>query len=419
MRMKDVIAIIGNTGVGKSKLAVQIAQRVGGEIINADAMQMYKGIPIITNKHPERERRGVPHHMLGFVDWRHQYTAHDFSKDAVSVIDGIYSRGKVPILVGGTHYYLNSVLLNMTLDAEDVEVPAYLDEKSNDELHEILQRVDPPLSQKFHPNDRRKVLKAISYQLCTGTRLSDAYLAQKARPPPPAYRTLLLWVYCEPETLSARLDARVDDMVADGLLDEVKQLHEFYTTTKSPADVGPLQAIGFKECLAWAESGSEEDKTDGIEATKRATRKYAKYQTRFIRKKTLLHTRQLRDAYPDHGLDVYLLDSTVLSSWDINVGERGENIATLFLNGTTSDEPFAPDQLKHLLEPPKNYDLSDRPDLWLHKTCDICTVAGKPMILVGEEAWQEHLRSQRHRRGVRGAKKLAAYEAWKKANAMN
>ncbi|KAG7935537.1 hypothetical protein KL934_002096 [Ogataea polymorpha] len=161
-----VISVIGTTGVGKSQFAVELARAVDGEIVNADSMQMYRGLDQITNKHPVAERKGVPHHVMDHVPWDTEYYIHRFKQEAMAAIADIHKRGKTAILVGGTHYYLQSLLfLNKTLDTATAEPlteaeRAILDGPPDD-VFRTLQQKDPVVAQKFHPNDHRHWVQGI------------------------------------------------------------------------------------------------------------------------------------------------------------------------------------------------------------------------------------------------------------------
>ena len=137
---KPIISIVGTTGVGKSQFSIELAKKINGEIINADSMQVYKGVDIITNKHPFKEREGIPHHVMDHVDWSEEYFIHRFNNEANLAIEDIHSRGKVPIIVGGTHYYLQTLLFNNKT----------MDKKKERELNDTeLELLDGPTDLLF------------------------------------------------------------------------------------------------------------------------------------------------------------------------------------------------------------------------------------------------------------------------------
>ncbi|KAK9471305.1 IPP transferase-domain-containing protein [Dipodascopsis tothii] len=422
MALKNLVAVIGTTGVGKSKLSVALAKALDGEIINADAMQTYAGVPILTNKHPEAEREGVPHHLLGHIpDVTAEYTVPQFEREASACVDEICGRGKVPIVVGGTHYYVQSLLLGSTVAGAAAVVPsrevsaadaAVLDGDTR-ALWERLQAVDPAIAQKFHPRDHRKLRRALEIYLTTGTRASDLYAAQAAASADSVrYRALVLWVWSEQGALDGRLDARVDAMDRGGLGPEVAGLHaEYVAAGEPPLDRGLWQAIGFKEFLPFLASGDAQTRAACVDDMKRATRRYARTQTKWIRKKLLVAAAA---APADLRPQTALLDATDLAAWDERVAARAVGLARRFLAGETlGPADLAPDAAAAaLLAPARDADLSRRPDDWQHFACAQCAVDGEPFVCVGAELWKQHLTSRRHRLAVKRERGRAQHAAW-------
>ncbi|KAK2074077.1 hypothetical protein P8C59_008314 [Phyllachora maydis] len=194
--VNPLIVICGSTGTGKSDLAVELAMRHNGEIINADAMQMYEGLPIMTNKISQEQQRGVPHHLLGTIPLDEKpWTMAQFKPAVLKLQDEIRSRGRLPIVVGGSHYYINSLLfkdfgiLDDVADSEPVGSfdQARYEEKfpilkaSAEEMVAKLREVDPDVSLRWHPNDVRKIQKSLRIYLTTGKRPSDLFAEQQAR----------------------------------------------------------------------------------------------------------------------------------------------------------------------------------------------------------------------------------------------
>lgn len=432
-----------------SQLAVDLALRFNGEIINGDAMQMYDGLPIITNKITPEEQRGVPHHLLGCVrldeePWR----VGKFVKSASGIIADVHSRKRTPILVGGTHYYTQSLLFNDKLTDVDVE-----DQDAKEEAHQAsaekwpileastpeilskLREVDPIMADRWHPEDRRKIRRSLEIWLQTGKKASEIYEAQRQRkkqeialtesqdedhvqndpeePQPTStglrFPTLFLWVHTPSEALRPRLDARVETMLTSGLLDEVLSLSRLLTSqpAHNPIDQtrGIWVSIGYKEFAPYCATlqdptantnanAVEQLKRHGVERTQIATRQYAKRQVKWIQSKLLS---ALRDA---DALDrMFVLDSSsaVPAEWETAVLAPAERLAALFLSGEGS-LPSAAEVLpaaEELLRADRE-DLSGRRDLWERRTCEICGVTAVTAV-----EWGKHTGGRKHRMSVR------------------
>lgn len=409
---------------------MELAKALNGEIINGDSMQVYAGLDNITNKHPIPERQGIPHHLLGHVPWKDEYTVNQFQKEAIDLIDSIHDRGKVPIIVGGTHYYAQSLLFKNTtlssLDNKASSVPlsseqlAILDDPAR--VLDTLKQVDPIIAQKFHPNDTRRLRRALEIFYTKQQRASDIY-AEQQNPSEQdnsmlmslRYRTLIFWVYCDQLVLDPRLDVRVDQMLANGLYDEVNDMYKEYKASSTPVDLerGVWQVIGFKQFLPWLQ-GQESTPDDGINSMKQATRKYARRQTKWISKKLVSMLRDLQAREQDCG-DIALLDATDLSQWHHNVYDKGLEIAKSFLEGNLSHASLAPPGLEDKLVG-RTAEQSFNRDKWKHYVCETCVSSdGSPHVSVGQEAWETHLKSRKHKATLRRIKKQKEYQDWKKS----
>ncbi|KAM0722420.1 hypothetical protein Q7P37_001861 [Cladosporium fusiforme] len=442
-KRQPLIAIVGSTGTGKSDLAVSLAQRYNGEVINGDAMQLYEGLPIITNKITVEERKGIPHHLLGCIGFGEPtWVVGTFVKRALGVIDEIRSRGKLPILVGGTHYYTQSLLFRDRLaededDAHDGEKKAEakapadsLEERfpilkePTATLLEKLQEIDPVMADRWHPNDRRKIQRSLEIYLQTGRKASDIYAEQRLANASASgdatgddaesgmrFPTLLFWIHAESETLRIRLDKRVDKMLTQGLLDEVHQLHA-YATAQSEEDKpvdesrGIWVSIGFKEFKTYItalQSGTTSEaelaalKAEAIERTKIATRQYAKRQIRWIRIK-LLHALSSANA----SQSLYLLDGSDVSNFPTSVIQPAEELTEAFLAESPMPEPKSLSEAgAEQLTAKQDHDLAATPKKWIRQSCDLCGVT-----CVTENQWEQHSRSRAHRRLVSKKRKL-------------
>ncbi|CCF55848.1 hypothetical protein KAFR_0A04130 [Kazachstania africana CBS 2517] len=409
--MKDkIIVIAGTTGVGKSQLSIELAKRYNGEIINSDSMQVYKDIPIISNKHPLEEREGIPHHVMNFVDWNDEYYMHRFENDCINAIDDILKRGKLPIVVGGTHYYLQC-LFNKRIN-EQMDVTESITEEqsqilnSNDKnlIYNKLIEIDPEIAKRYHPNDNRRVQRMLEIYYRTKIRPSEAFQNQDTTL---KYDTLFLWCFSELGPLNQRLDDRVDMMMKNGALEDINQLFSYHQKNNvTSMENGVWQVIGFKEFLPWL----LEDKSsktikfeDCVERMKIRTRQYAKKQIKWIQKMLI----------PDINGDIYVLNATDLNRWKELVLERATKIAESFMNNLEQIESRAPAELIRLLEKEQTFDKKKTND-WEHYTCDICMDSnGEKLIALGEKNWNIHLKSRRHKSNLTRGSKKAEYEKWK------
>ncbi|CDR39908.1 CYFA0S04e00452g1_1 [Cyberlindnera fabianii] len=427
-RPKDVVVIVGTTGVGKSQFSIELATKFNGEIINADSMQMYKGAPVITNKHPIEEREGIPHHVMNHVNWDEEYFIHRFEQEAISTINDIHSRGKLPIIVGGTHYYLNSLLFtNKTIKSTPKptaqkpqvtpEQQAILDGPS-EVVFETLKTLDPEVAEKFHPNDTRRVRRALEIFYLTNKKTSDHYLEQADAAGEESslrFRTLPFWLFAQKPTLDKRLDERVDKMLEIGGKEEILELYDYYTSLPEKPDCerGVWQVIGFKEFLPWLESGKIDDKVlaRSIEDMKTRTRQYAKKQVKWI--KGLLATDLAKEEQHDYvnGGRLYLLDATDLDHWSETVSKRGQTITSEFLSHSIPSIPQYPESLSNLLPSPEPEE--DKSSQWKHYTCDVCrNKDDSKLVLVGNKQYEIHLKSNRHRSNLNRGKRKRDYEEW-------
>ncbi|KAH8683200.1 IPP transferase-domain-containing protein [Tricladium varicosporioides] len=426
-----LIVVLGATGTGKSQLAVDLAVKYNGEIINGDAMQMYDGLPIITNKITVEEQQGIPHHLLGFIALDEETWRVDMFKDRASkIIKEIWSRGRLPIVVGGTHYYTQSLLFDESL----VTVPPCLEEEPQNPTQNKflvldgptegivaqLRQVDPIMADRWHPNERRKLRRSLEIYLTTGKKASDIYEEQKKRktskktPSRPEQSqeekssgtidrasTLLFWVHSESDTLKERLDTRVDKMVKSGLLDEVKSMNAFLEEQRAcGADVdltrGIWVSIGWKEFLPYLKAITAKTTTTAeevkkiydlsVEQTKSATRQYAKRQVRWIRLKLI--NALLQEDLLDR---LFLLDGSDISKWHTSVSDPAVKVTANFLKGyeLPSPQDFSPMAKEHLTP---DEGASEEKDTGFRQECALCHVT-----VVAEHQWLQHLKSRRHR----------------------
>ncbi|KAH9473124.1 hypothetical protein Pst134EA_000201 [Puccinia striiformis f. sp. tritici] len=536
MSKPELVVILGTTGTGKSKLAIELAEilkpRKRAEVINGDSMQVYKGLDILTNKITADETNGIPHHLMSFLELDQDYTVERFREDAIEKITEIHRAGSLPILVGGTGYYIQNLILpgRLTKDIppEDTTISElikkdihatkspYFDDHSSTilhnpqeilerykqkgfepnlinslgslpidllqlvfllphlppfsspkdfppgfpsellppryrppqataedfciALHEALQIIDPVMAGRWHWRDLRKVRRSLEVPLCTGKLMSllvaeqdqidnQARQSQEERAP---YRTLVFWLYSETDQLLPRLDARVDKMMENGLVDEVrdlKMMRESFTAgdqTRTDFSRGPFQAIGYREfeslvSTKTAETQPEEinrSKTiaEAIELTKIATRQYAKSQVKWMKNKFLpeLNTKFDNKSSSEELLSptttnfvessqmitTYILDATLVQEWDRNVLGPARDILSAFLRHEELPPPKSISSIARCIlsesEVKKTRSLKD---LQL-KVCEICTTEVNKPFLIEELNWQSHMRSKKHRRSL-------------------
>ncbi len=277
-----VIAVGGPTASGKTALSVGLAKAFGGEIINADSMQIYKNLDVGTAKPSIEERQGVPHYLLDFLPPETPYSVADFTAAADPLIQEITARGKLPLVVGGTGLYITSLLNGTAFAPEktDPAIRARLQERAEAEggaaLYAELQSIDPDYAAQVHPNNLPRVIRALELYAATGRRMSEERV--NARPAEPPYRSLCLCLTCRDRAvLYDRIERRVNLMVENGVLAEAKQVYDHRDTYRTAA-----QAIGYKEFFPYFEgTGSLDECTARL---KQATRNYAKRQLTWFRR---------------------------------------------------------------------------------------------------------------------------------------
>ena len=254
-----VIVITGPTATGKTDLGIYLAHKLDGEIINADSTQIYKGLDIATNKIQDTE--GVVHHLFNDKDLREDYSVFDYQKDAREAIDDILSRGKVPILVGGTGLYINAALYDYKF--EDKANDEY-EGISNDELYKMLLEVDP--NTNIHLNNRVRVISALNYYKANGKPYSE-----KEKDFELLYDTIFIGLTTDRDVLYYKINKRVDKMVEEGLVDEAKEIYDLGIRSKAV-----MTPIGPKELFDYFDGKCNLD--EAINIIKSKSRKYAKRQ---------------------------------------------------------------------------------------------------------------------------------------------
>jgi len=297
--MKKIICVCGPTASGKTALGVELALELGGEVVSADSMQIYRYMNIGTAKPDKEEMRGVVHHMLDVADPGEDYSVSLYSEAAVSCIEDIISRGKVPIVVGGTGLYYDSVLKTdgyapRPNEALRQSLEEYALQNGDEALFERLEKTDPLAAQKLHVKDRKRVIRALEVFLTTGE--SIVVHNERSRALPPRYDALMIGLNFENrQALYSRIDKRVELMFEKGLKKEVEELLERGVPLKCTA----MQAIGYKETAAHLMGECSLD--EAVMNIQQSSRRYAKRQLTWFRKYEKMNWIMQPDV-PDLGL---------------------------------------------------------------------------------------------------------------------
>lgn len=280
MNKINVLSVVGPTASGKSDLAAELCLRLGGEAVSADSMQIYKGMDIATAKPTEKEMRGVKHHMLSLIDTDAPYSAAQYQSDAAECIRDIHSRGKLPVIVGGTGLYIDTLIDNIKLSENsfDSELRDRLIERCENEgaqaLLDELKSIDPDYAQKLHPNNKKRIIRAFEIWYSTGKTVTEQNEASKRESP---YNACFIGLDAENrDFLYDRINRRVDLMMENGLEEEAR---EYLSKNNSKTSA---QAIGYKELKPYFDG--ELTLTEAVEKLKQATRNYAKRQLTWFRK---------------------------------------------------------------------------------------------------------------------------------------
>jgi tRNA dimethylallyltransferase len=277
MTKKPLAVIAGPTAVGKTALSIKLAGRLNGEIISGDSMQVYKGMDIDTAKVMPKEQGGIVHHLIDIKDPRDSFSVQEFQERARALISDIHSRGKLPFIVGGTGLYLNSVIYGYTFSEvkEDKafrrEMETFAEQAGNEALHAKLREADPEAGKTIHPNNVRRVIRA----------LEVAAIGEPVRPQEaaePDYRLALTGLTMDRNHLYERINMRVDLMIAEGLVEEAKDLYD-----RNIRHCQSVQAIGYKELYDYFDGLSTLE--DAISKLKQNSRRYAKRQLTWFRNK--------------------------------------------------------------------------------------------------------------------------------------
>jgi len=280
--IKDLIVITGPTASGKTALSVELAKRLDGEIVNADSMQIYKYMDIGTAKPDMEERQGIPHHLIDIVNPDESFSVARYCECAKEVIDDIHKRGKIPVMVGGTGLYVDSLVNNIQFSEiepdEDyrMEMENLADQKGNQYIYNMLLDIDPEGASKIKVADRKRVIRALEVYHLTGKTIT--WHNQQSRSVPSPYNTTMFAIDVDREALYDKINRRVDIMVKNGLVDEVKKILDMGIKKDTTA----MQAIGYKEIAEYLQGVITLE--EAIDKIKQGSRRYAKRQLTWYRR---------------------------------------------------------------------------------------------------------------------------------------
>ena len=276
-----VIAIVGPTAVGKTALSLEIAEKFSAEIINADAMQIYKGMDIGTAKLPLSQRRGIVHHQIDVLDPSEEANVSQYQKQSREIINDLLSKNVQPLLVGGSGLYVNSVLEDLEFPGTNLEVRAkyeeILDEKGVDALFQMLKEIDPKAAENILPNNARKIVRALEVNEITGKAFNA-----KLPEPSPIFSDVRIALDMPRDLLDQRIIDRVHQMFEDGFVDEVKRIEKNLRLGKTA-----FRALGYSQVLSLLSGEISED--EAITLTINATKKFARRQLSWFRRDPLIH----------------------------------------------------------------------------------------------------------------------------------
>lgn len=285
---EKILVVTGPTATGKTALSVELAKKLGGEIVSADSMQIYRGMDIGTAKVTKAEMQNIPHHMIDIADPSEDYSVSRYVEEADAAVRGILSRGRLPIVAGGTNLYIDSLIagLDFAEKAEDAALRESLNKQYDDiggeAMLEHLRGFDPERAAKLHPADKRRIVRAVEIYILTGETITRHDEETKKRPK--RYDAVkIALTFADRAVLYDRINARVDKMVSDGLFDEVKGLLDSGLSPESTS----MQAIGYKEPAAYFRGEMSRD--EAIELIKLSSRRYAKRQLTWLRRDDSIH----------------------------------------------------------------------------------------------------------------------------------
>ncbi len=280
--VKKLIVLAGPTAVGKTSLSIRLAKAIGGAVISADSMQVYRGMDIGSAKVRPEEREGVPHYLVDVLDPKEEFHVVRFQEMAKEALAEIYAAGQIPILTGGTGFYIQALLydIDFTEQEEDPALRARYEaiarEKGPETLHQMLEEIDPVSAESIHENNVKRMIRALEFYEKSGVTISSHNERERKKESP--YRYCYFVLTEDRERIYARIDERVDGMFRDGLVEEVRTLRE----AGCGRDLVSMQGLGYKQLLAWLDGDISYE--EAVRTIKRDTRHFAKRQLTWFRR---------------------------------------------------------------------------------------------------------------------------------------
>lgn len=277
-----LVILTGPTAVGKTALSISLAKEIGGEIVSADSMQVYRHMDIGSAKIRPEQMDGVPHHLIDILEPTEEFNVVLFQKLASRAVRDILAKGRIPIVAGGTGFYIQALLYDVDFTANDEDAALrrqledFADAMGNEALYEKLRLVDPESCEIIHANNRKRVIRALEFYEKTGMKISEHNRRQRQNEPP--YNSAYFVLNDDRQKLYGRIDERVDDMLSQGLLDEVRRLKAMGCT----ADMVSMQGLGYKELLAYLDGNGTLE--EAVYRIKLNTRHFAKRQLTWFRR---------------------------------------------------------------------------------------------------------------------------------------
>ncbi len=303
---KPIVVLTGPTAVGKTELSIQLAKVIGGEIISADSMQVYKHMDVGSAKITPEEMDGVCHYLVDELEPFDEFHVVKFQEYAQKYLNEIYAHGKIPIIAGGTGFYIQALLNDIDFTEQESdsayrkELEALAEEHGNQYLHDRLKEVDPESAEAIHPNNRKRVIRALEFYQETGRKISEHNAKEQMRTSP--YNFAYFVLNDERSHLYKRIDARVDKMIEDGLEAEVRRLKEMGCTK----DMVAMQGIGYKEMLSYLDGSYSLE--EAVYIIKRETRHFAKRQiTWFKRERDVIWLNKNEFDYKNEAILAYMI----------------------------------------------------------------------------------------------------------------